>query len=229
MNDEATRRTFLRVAAAGTAGLLIGCGGKAGPGANGGTDAGRTDGGEGDAGRPTDSGPRDAQTELDATLQCVETEDDILGPYYRPGAPERADLTEAGMPGMRLEVSGRVFDTACLPLAGALLDVWQANDAGAYDGVGYVLRGKVHSDADGRFTFRTIVPGHYLNGAQYRPAHIHVIASAEGLTQLTTQLYFAGDEFNDADPWYDPSLAMTLEDVGDGSKRTTFDFVLVRV
>jgi protocatechuate 3,4-dioxygenase beta subunit len=225
-DGEETRRQFLRVAAAGTAGLLIGCGTKRFAGGGPTADAGGSDGGE-DAGHVVDSGPTDARAPLDATPECLETEDNILGPFYREGAPMNADLVEDGMAGTRLSVTGRVLDVACAPLAGALLDIWQANDAGAYDNVGYVLRGKVLTDADGRFAFQTIVPGHYLNGAQYRPAHIHVIASGGGVRALTTQLYFEGDEYNAIDPWFQPSLAMTLEDVGDGTKRTTFDFVLV--
>ena len=57
---------------------------------------------------------------------------------------------------------------------------------------------------------RTIVPGRYLNGAQYRPAHLHLKVSGAGLRPLTTQLYFAGDPYNAADPWFRPGRALTL-------------------
>ena len=49
------------------------------------------------------------------------------------------------------------------------------------------------TDEHGRYAYTTIVPGHYLNGVQYRPAHIHLKASAAAHAPLTTQLYFAGD------------------------------------
>ena len=62
------------------------------------------------------------------------TEDNILGPFYRQGAPYRGKVTPPLEPGQTLLVLGRVWahDTR-KPLAGAVLDVWQANDAGRYD------------------------------------------------------------------------------------------------
>src|SRR5690606_34392367 len=99
---------------------------------------------------------------------------------------------------------------------GAVLDFWQADDDGGYDNDGvadppageFVLRGKVESDAAGGFSLKTIIPGHYLNGNQYRPAHIHVTVSAPGFASLTTQLYFEGDPYNEIDPFIIDSLIM---------------------
>jgi protocatechuate 3,4-dioxygenase beta subunit len=167
------------------------------------------------------------------TPECLETEDDILGPYWLEGAPERSDLTEAGLTGTRLQITGRVLGlaaAACTPLAGALLDVWQSDDRGdtpsVYsDGTTWRLRGRLYTAADGSYDLRTIVPGHYLNGAAFRPAHIHVRVSAPGHRLLTTQLYFDGDPYNDSDAFIDESLIMTLADAGAG-KATTFDFVI---
>ncbi len=164
---------------------------------------------------------------LDATPQCIDTDDNIEGPFYKPGAPFRTALADPAMAGTKLTVSGRVLSERCAPLAGALLDVWQANDAGQYDNVGFILREKLYTDADGNYQVQTIVPGRYLNGPTYRPSHIHVKASAPGFATLTTQLYFAGDPFNASDAFIKPSLIMAITDVGDGSKRASFDFVLM--
>jgi len=71
------------------------------------------------------------------------------------------------------------------------------------------------------------VPGRYLNGAQYRPAHVHVKVSAPGFLPLTTQLYFPGDPYNAVDPFTVCSLIMRVADEG-GLKRASFDFVLRR-
>lgn len=166
---------------------------------------------------------------------CTPSADNIQGPYYRPDAPFRTDLTEAGMPGTRVTVSGRVLDPDCQPIQGALVDVWQADDEGDYDNDGandppngeYVLRGRMTADGDGAYSFRSLIPGHYLNGNQYRPAHIHVTVSAPGFVPLTTQLYFEGDPYNDIDPWFIEALMLLLTDVGD-EKTATFDFVLER-
>jgi len=156
------------------------------------------------------------------------TDDDPEGPYYTPGAPKRSSLVASGMVGTRLVLSGRVLaaGAACSPLAGAEIDVWQANDAGDYDNVGFTLRGVVVADASGGYRLETIVPGRYLNGGSYRPRHIHVIVRAPGRASLTTQLYFAGDPFNAADGMFKPSLLLTPTDAGAGVQSATFDFVL---
>jgi protocatechuate 3,4-dioxygenase beta subunit len=207
-----TRRELLF--GAGAAALLIGCGqdGAAGQGVDGGVDGGG-DGGDGGL--------------LDPTPPCDEheTDDNIEGPYYKAGAPFVNELA-GGLSGTLLALSGRVKSQTCEPLAGALIDLWQANDAGAYDQVGWTLRGKTVCDAAGAYRFSTIIPGHYLNGAQYRPAHIHVKVSAPGYVLLTTQLYFVGDPYNDIDPFIKPSLIMTPADVV-GGKAARFDFVLI--
>jgi len=81
------------------------------------------------------------------------------GPYFTPGSPKDADLTTDAMPGTRLTLSGMVVDTSCVPLAGAKVDVWQADSAGVYDNAGYTLRGPVFTDADRRSTIPTGGPG----------------------------------------------------------------------
>jgi protocatechuate 3,4-dioxygenase beta subunit len=167
--------------------------------------------------------------ELDDPNQpaCAVTESDIEGPFYTPGAPGRSVLVTPDMPGTRLSVNGRVLDPNCEPLAGATIDVWQADASGAYDSAGFVLRGVMTTDADGMFELHTIIPGHYLNGSTYRPAHIHVKASAPGYRPLTTQLYFEGDPYNEGDPWIRDSLIMALDDAAEGGKLARYDIVLL--
>lgn len=163
------------------------------------------------------------------TPSCEETEDDIEGPFYSEGAP----VVDGALPGVgdlegyAIELSGRVLTAVtCEPLAGATLDLWQADDAGAYDNEGFTLRGKVVTDAEGRYAVQTIVPGNYRNGAQYRPAHIHVKVSAPGHAPLTTQLYFPDDPYNEIDPWFDERLLVTMSP-GEGIDFARFDFALV--
>jgi protocatechuate 3,4-dioxygenase beta subunit len=169
---------------------------------------------------------------------CFATETNIEGPYYRAGAPLRDDLTEAGMPGTRLVVSGRILGPDCAaPLDGATLDVWQADSDGHYDndrhspeasGTGPLrLRGKLAAGPEGAFRFRTVMPGRYRNGPQYRPAHVHVKVSAPGHAPLTTQLYFDGDPYNAIDPFIRKSLVMRMSSEG-AERRARFDFVLTK-
>lgn len=160
---------------------------------------------------------------------CVPSADNIEGPFFKPGSPHRVDLTGGDGRGEALVVEGSVLDVGCHPIAGARLEVWQADHAGAYDNEGNRFRATLALAENGRYRFDTIVPGRYLNGRQYRPAHIHVKAHAPGYRSLTTQLYFEGDPFNAVDPFIDPSLIMSMryESVGDKRAATCrFDFVL---
>ena len=97
------------------------------------------------------------------------TESTVFGPFHRLGAPELpaggniADLDESGPPTL---VSGRVLDLDDKPIAGALLDVWQAQTSGLYDSQDPNLRemhmrGKFRTDAEGRYLVRTVRPVHY--------------------------------------------------------------------
>ena len=111
------------------------------------------------------------------------------GPYFKPSSPERIELLEEGMAGQPIELVGFVLTRACKPLAGALLDFWQADDKGRYDNAGFRLRGHQFTDAEGRYRLRSIVPGVYPG----RTRHIHVKVQPRGGRVLTTQLYFPGE------------------------------------
>jgi hypothetical protein len=189
-------------------------------------DAGATDAGDPDAGTP-DGGAVDGGPDGGLPLTCEDTDDNIEGPFYVAGAPVKTTLLEAGMPGTRFTVRGQVLGFGdCQPLTQATLDVWQADDAGNYDSIGYRLRGVFNVDSSGSYVLTTIIPGHYLNGNQYRPAHVHVKVRAPGFTLLTTQLYFEGDPYNVIDPYIKPSLIMHVTDDGSGGKQSTFTFVI---
>jgi protocatechuate 3,4-dioxygenase beta subunit len=161
---------------------------------------------------------------LDPTT-CSMTADDIEGPFYRPDAPERADLAVEGDEGVRLVLSGRVLRVQdCAPVVDAVVDLWQAAPDGSYDNTSAELRyrGRVRTDAEGRWSIRTLEPGRYLNGGQYRPAHIHVKIWIDEVERLTTQLYFPGDPYNSSDPWYDEALEIART----GADTAEFEFVV---
>ena len=207
------RREFLVGSAAALA--WTGCGGSSGgPGGGGPPDGGAIGGADADPGAP-DAGA------------CAATEDNIEGPFYKEGAPSRMVLIEEDTPGTRLQLGGQVVAAgSCAPIAGATVDVWQADAEGAYDSAGFQLRGVLETGADGGYQVLTIVPGHYLNGDQYRPAHIHVKLSAPGYQPLTTQLYFEGDPYNDIDPFIRDSLIMQTVEQPDGSLSAEFQLAL---
>lgn len=150
------------------------------------------------------------------TASCLE------GPYYVPGAPlirrPYALPQRENEPGEVLLFSGTVRSTRGVPLAGAMLDLWQADATGRYSQFNYQeprynLRGRLQANERGRFQVRTVVPACYeipnagptgkvlaaLGRHAFRPAHLHVKLSQEGFEQLTTQLYIAGDAWIDSD------------------------------
>jgi protocatechuate 3,4-dioxygenase beta subunit len=153
------------------------------------------------------------------------------GPFFKPRSPERADLIEPGMPGRPIVLAGLVVDRGCRPLAHALLDLWQADDAGAYDNTGFRLRGHQFTDADGRYRFRTIVPALYTG----RTRHFHLKVQPAGGRLLTTQLYFPDEPMNRRDGLFRPELVMRVakgsatgsegSEAGDGLD-ARFDFVV---
>ena len=189
------------------------------------------DGPPGDPAGPTSAAPpattaaRAAGT-LAPTPACDDGDDPTLaqteGPYFTPNSPERASLLEAGMAGRRLVVAGTVLTPDCRPVRRALLDFWQADDAGQYDTPGYRLRGHQFSDAQGAWRLETVVPGLYTG----RTRHIHVKVQAPDGPVLTTQLYFPGEPENDRDGIFSPELLLSgVRDSG-GTRRGSFTFVL---
>ena len=150
------------------------------------------------------------------------TPEQTEGPYFTPNSPERASLLEDGLPGQRLVIAGSVLATDCRPVDRALIDFWQADDAGEYDNQGYRLRGHQFSDARGAWRLETVVPGIYTG----RTRHIHVKVQAQGGPVLTTQLYFPDEPGNDRDGIFQPELLLAdVRDAG-GVRRASFTFVL---
>jgi protocatechuate 3,4-dioxygenase beta subunit len=127
-----------------------------------------------------------------------EGDNDLLTNYAAPG--------ESAI-GQRIIVHGRVLDETGRGVAGALMEIWQANAGGRYrhkkesylapldpnfGGCGRLITGE-----DGSYEFRTILPGAYPwpNGVNdWRPAHIHFSLFGHSFAQrLITQMYFEGD------------------------------------
>ena len=149
------------------------------------------------------------------------TESTVLGPFHMVASPQRelgADIALDGK-GEPCLVTGQVTGPDGEPLAGAVVDVWQANEDGFYDvqqpGVQPEsnLRGLFSTDDDGRFWFRSIVPRYYPIPADgpvgellaatgrhpYRPAHLHFIVAAPGYRPVTTHVFVDDSPYLDSD------------------------------
>ncbi|TCC48832.1 catechol 1,2-dioxygenase [Kribbella capetownensis] len=179
------------------------------------------------------------------------TKGSILGPYYLPDQtrlaaecelPHRPD--EKGEP---LVLSGQVRDLDGTPLAGADVEIWHADADGYYSGFApHIplgnLRGVVETDAEGKFSIRTVQPAPYqiptdgptgklIEAAgwhPWRPAHLHLMVRADGHRTVTTQLYFAGGDWLDSDvaEATKPELILNPADDGTGTRRASYDFEL---
>ncbi|MGH8929098.1 MAG: dioxygenase [Egibacteraceae bacterium] len=161
---------------------------------------------------------------LPLTPECDDGDDptppQTEGPFYTPSSPQR-NLVSDGVAGTPLTLAGVVLSRTCEPVAGALLDFWQADDSGTYDNEGYRLRGHQFAEADGRFRLDTIVPGLYPG----RTRHLHVKVQAPDGPVLTTQLYFPDEPANDQDGIYSPQLVMGVTE-GERGQDATFTFVV---
>jgi catechol 1,2-dioxygenase len=174
----------------------------------------------------------------------------LLGPFYRANAPLKqrgASIASDGTIGDRARITGRVYDlTTNAPVAGAMLDVWQAATNGLYENQDknqpdYNLRGRFRTDEAGTFELVALLPtpypvptdgpvGELLRLAKrqsYRPAHIHFIVSAPDYATLITQVFRKGDEIIDQDPVFSADRNL----IGDfrkskGEYRLQYDFQL---
>jgi len=162
---------------------------------------------------------------LAPTPQCHDGDAPTLrqteGPYFKPSSPERADLVETNSKARLVEVRGQVLTRSCRPVSRALIDLWHADERGAYDNAGFRYRGHLFTDAEGRYRFRTILPALYTG----RTRHYHVKVEAPQQGVLTTQLYFPDEPMNRRDGLFRRELVMRMAEAGDDLS-ARFDFVL---
>lgn len=161
------------------------------------------------------------------------SESTVLGPFHVPDAPELpmgSDicLDQKGDP---MLVHGRIMDTDGNPIAGAKIDVWQANDEGFYDvqqkGLqpDFNLRGVFRTGADGTYHFRGVKPSFYpipadgpvgkllcaLGRHPFRPAHLHYIIEAEGFGRLVTHIFDPNDPYIASDAVFGVKQSLMAE------------------
>ena len=167
--------------------------------------------------------PSTDRSELSLTPTCGDdpTPPQTEGPFYTPDSPERRSLLEPDLPGTPIIITGQVLSSQCVPIEGALVDVWHTNAQGEYDNEGYTFRGHQFTDADGRYWIETIIPGLYPG----RTRHIHIKIQAPHQPVLTTQLYFPEEPANQSDFLFNPELLMEIDDTSE-DKRAAFNVVV---
>ena len=189
------------------------------------------------------------------------TEATVFGPFHTDKAADfkNGDDLSMGAAGEPAFVSGTVRGSDGKPVANAVLDVWQADGDGVYD-VQYTdkdnalfARGRLRSDAEGRYWFKSILPefysiptdgpvGKWIDRAgrhPFRPAHLHFMIQAPGYEKLVTHVFRGDDKYLDSDAVFGVRSSLISDWIKkpagtapDGSKMAEpfytldFDFVL---
>ena len=160
----------------------------------------------------------------------TETAQSLLGPFWRLNSPRTENggsIVRSATPGPALFVHGRVVDPKGSPVAGAEVDVWHASPVGTYENqdpeqAEMNLRGKLTTDDDGQFWFRSVMMVGYpiptdgvvgrLLKAQgrhpYRPAHLHALIVKQGFKVLISQVYDPHDPHIDSDVQFGVTKAL---------------------
>jgi protocatechuate 3,4-dioxygenase, beta subunit len=157
--------------------------------------------------------PQQKPVRIDHTLS------EVTGPSFALGwaGPDKADLTRQhrGEPiGARMIVAGRVLDESGRPVAGTLVELWQANAAGRYQheadqhdaplDPNFTGAGQVVTNDKGAYRFVTLVPGAYPwrnSPNAWRSQHLHFSVFGPAFaTRLITQMFFPGDPLLEYDP-----------------------------
>ena len=92
------------------------------------------------------------------------TTTDILGPFYRPGAPMRSNLMKADTTGIPLTLKGKIFkDDGKTAIGNSLVEIWHCDENQYYDNDSddYSYRGAVKTSHGGAYEFKTIIPVPY--------------------------------------------------------------------
>ncbi|KAF8556840.1 aromatic compound dioxygenase [Imleria badia] len=169
------------------------------------------------------------------------TENSVLGPFLTDDAEdiEFGGSIASEDKGEYMYVEGRVLTTEGEPIAGAVIDTWEADQNGFYD-TQYSdrahpdCRGRLHTATDGSFGFRAIVPPAYpipgdgpvgelmISQGRHnmRPNHLHMLVEAPGYHKLITSLYPEGCKYLTSDAVFGvkKSLVVKLEQVDDDAR-----------
>jgi catechol 1,2-dioxygenase len=177
------------------------------------------------------------------------TEATVLGPFYIPDAPKRANgqsMVETPDPAPTLHIKGRILGTDGKPIPGATIDAWQANSKGLYPAqdpsqTPTNLRGVYTTDAEGRYEVVTTRPVSYpvptdgpvgpmlkaMDRSEMRATHVHLLVAAPGYQTVVTHIFDSECQYLKTDAVFSvrESLVRKFEPVN-GHFEADFDITL---
>ena len=167
----------------------------------------------------------------------TQTTTDILGPFYRPGAPLRTNLIQPNSKGAPVVLKGSIFkEDGKTPINNALVEIWHCDENEIYDNASdeYKYRGGQKTKVDGKYEFKSILPVPYKadpkDETSWRPAHIHMRVSVPNQQDLITQLYFKDGKYVDTDKWAsDPKAVnriLTISKKNSGGSEIIFNVIM---
>ena len=148
---------------------------------------------------------------------CFLTPEQTEGPFYPDKEAKDKDHDLTFVKGSReralgevVIIKGVVRDYPCAPIENAVVEIWQACATGRYNHSGdpnpaeldpnFQYWGRAITNNEGEYSFKTVRPGHYRATNRWmRPSHIHLKVYRRGYEELTTQVYFKGDPYNEND------------------------------
>ncbi len=165
------------------------------------------------------------------------TTTDILGPFYRPGAPIRNNLRLPNTKGTPIILKGNILkEDGKTPLKNALVEIWHCDENEVYDNAtdDYKYRGGQTTNSKGKYEFKTILPVPYkadqADESSWRPAHIHMRISAPNQQDLITQIYFENGKYVESDPWASAPSAVNrilkITQMKSGESEVLFNVIL---
>jgi protocatechuate 3,4-dioxygenase alpha subunit len=141
-----------------------------------------------------------------------------IGPFFpgdfAEGCSDMTNFQGKRAAGPHILLTGRVLEEGSRPIRNAVVEIWQPDASGVFRhpldpraneaDPGFFGWGRVRTDEEGRFTFRTVLPGTYNEDGAERCAHINLMVLAIGLTRrLVTTVFFADTPELASDPILD--------------------------
>jgi protocatechuate 3,4-dioxygenase beta subunit len=130
-----------------------------------------------------------------------------IGPYFPydfvDGCEDLTQYNGYTARGLHITIAGQVLEEGGRPTRNTILEIWQADANGVFRNPldpryaeadpGFYGWGRARTDAQGKYRFRTVLPGSYSENGAVRCPHINVMVLGIGLTHRLVTTIFFGD------------------------------------